>query len=316
MSVIRRTRWLLTVAIVAVCAVTVAAGAAVTGQADGTSSLPALQAPSVSPEGPLVTLTDLEPGDQRTANFTVRNPNGSEVDARVFGTLSSGSQALYDSLIAELATADDGVVWRGALGQLTGDSAAVAPMQSNASEPMTLTISVPPELGNNYQALESRFNLGFALDHPGWMSADQRPPRGQIRSIKPVRKRLKRTISMRKLRKKRVKLYGRATDAESGVARVEVSLLKVINRGKREKYCRSWNPARSRYQYVGRKKGSCTRRIWFNAYGADRFRLVMTPRMTKLGRYVLRVRAIDRAGNVETAFSPRKRNVFRFRIKR
>lgn len=317
MSVIRKARWVLTFAIVAVCGVAVAAGASVTRSADpAPADLPALQAPRVSPAGPLVTLTDLEPGDQRTANFTLTNPNAAETDAKVFGSLASGSQALYDNLIAELATSDSGVVWRGPLGQLTGDSAAVAPIQSNSSEAMTLTISVPPELGDNFQTLTSRFNLGFALDYPGWMSTDQIPPRTRVRSIKPARKRLKHTFSTRNLRKKRVKIYGRAADVASGVARVEISLLKVTNRGKREKYCRSWNPARSRYQYIGKRKGSCKQRIWFNAFGADRFRLTMTPRMTKRGRYVLRVRGIDRAGNVETAFSPRKGNVFRFRITR
>lgn len=316
MSVIRNFRLVITLAIVAVCAVTVVAGAAVTGSADGgTTDLPALNAPTVSPSGPLVTLTDLEPGDQRSTSFTVRNPNASETDARIFGTLTSGSQMLYDALIVELATENSGVVWRGALGQLTGDSAALAPIQSNGSEAMTLTVSVPPELGNSYQTQTSRFNLGFALDYPGWMSRDTIAPKSQLRSIRPGRYRLKRTLSMRKLRKKRVKLYGRSTDVGSGVARVEISLMKVTNRGKREKYCRSWNPARSKYMYMSKRKGSCKRMTWFNAIGADRFRLVMTPRMTKRGRYVLRVRAIDKAGNFETAFSPRKRNVFRFKIR-
>lgn len=316
MSVKRNMRWVVTLAVVAVCVATVAAGAAVTRNADeGTSQLPPLRATAITPTGPLVQLTDLKPGDQRTTNFTMTNPNDSEIDARIYGSLTSGSQSLYDNLIAELATAGSGVVWRGQLGQLSGDSAAVAPIQSNASEPMTLTISVPPELGNNFQSLTSRFNLGFALEHPGWMSRDQTAPKSRITSIRPVRTRLKRTLSMRKLRKKRVKIYGRSLDAESGVARVEVSLLKVINRGKREKFCRSWNPARSRYQYVGKRKGSCQRRIWFNAYGADRFRLTLTPRMTKRGRYVLRIRGIDRVGNVESSFSPRKKNVFRYKIR-
>lgn len=316
MSVIRNYRWIVTIALVAVCAITVVAGASVTDQADdGLSSLPPLQAPSISPAGPLVNLTDLQPGDQRTAAFTVSNPNASETDARIYGTLTSGSQALYDVLIAELATSSSGVVWRGALGQLNGDSAATAPIQSLGSEPMTLTVSVPPELGNNYQALASRFNLGFALDHPGWLSSDQIAPRSQLRSIRPGRYRLKRTLSMRKLRKKRVKLYGRATDTGSGVARVEMSLMRVANRGKREKYCRSWNPARSKYMYMGKRKGSCRRMNWFNAIGSDRFRMVMTPRMTKRGRFILRIRAIDRVGNVETIFSPRRKNSFRFRIR-
>ncbi|MBI5310926.1 MAG: hypothetical protein HZB14_07900 [Actinobacteria bacterium] len=316
MSVIRNFRWVVTIAIVAVCAVTVVAGASVTGgHVNSAASMPTLRSARIAPEGPLVNLTDLEPGDQRSTSFTINNPNSAEADAHIYGSLTSGSQMLYDALVAEVSTADEGVVWRGQLGQLIPESAAIAPLQAYGAEPVTLTISVPPDLGDNFQAQTSRFNLGFGLDHPGWLLGDQLAPRSQLRSIRPGRKRLKRTLSMRKLRKKRIKLYGRATDTGSGVARVEMSLSKVINRGKREKYCRNWNPARSRYQYMGRRKGSCRRMTWFNAIGAERFRYVMKPRMTKRGRYILRIRAIDKVGNIESSFSPRKRNSFRFRIR-
>lgn len=312
---IRRLRWVATLAIAAVCTVTVVAGAAVTDFNPIVASDSTPSAPTVSPAGPLVILTDLEPGDVRSASFTVGNPNTSTTIARVAGRLTSGSQALYSNLIAELATAGNGVIWRGTLGQLAGNTAPLTPILGGRDQPMTLTISVPPELNDGFQALTSRFALDFSLSDANLLAAERNPPTSRLTSIKPGRHRLKRTVSIRRLRRKRVKIYGRARDAETGVARVEVALMKVGNRGRRERFCRSWHPAKSRYKFVGRKAGSCRRMHWFNATGAEDFRLTLTPRMTRRGRYVLRTRAIDRANNIETTRSPRKGNVFRFRIR-
>lgn len=314
MSIVRRFRWVATIAIVAACAITVVAGAAVTDRESRVAAF-APSAPNVSPAGPLVVLTDLKPGDVRSASFTVGNPNSSTTLARIAGRLTSGSPSLYTNLVAELSTVDDGVIWRGALGQLAGSSAALTPILGGRDKPMTLTVSVPPDLGNGFQTLTSRFSLDFSLDDMSVVATERTPPTSRLSSIKPGRERLKRNLSIRKLRKKRVKIYGRAVDAESGVARVEVSLMKVGNRGRRERYCRSWNPAKSNFKFAGRKAGSCRRMIWFNAAGTEDFRLTMKPRMTRRGRYILRVRAIDKANNIEIALSPRKRNVFRFRIR-
>lgn len=315
MPVIRRFRWVFTIAIVAICAVTVVAGAAVTDLNPRVAAMASPSAPTVSPAGPLVILTDLEPGDVRSASFTVGNPNGSTTLARIAGRLTSGSPSLYTNLVAELSTNGDGVFWRGTLGQLAGSSAALTPIFAGQDKPMTLTVSVPPDLDNGFQALTSRFALDFSLDDMSVAATERTPPTSRLSSIKPGKQRLKQNQSIRKLRRKRVKIYGRAIDAESGVARVEVSLMKIGNRGRRERLCRSWNPAKNRYQLIGRRAGSCRRMVWFNAIGAERFRFVLKPKMVRRGRYILRVRAIDKANNIEIAISPRKKNVLRYRIR-
>lgn len=315
MPVIRHFRWVFTIAIVAICAVTVVAGAAVTDLNPRVAAMASPSAPTVSPAGPLVVLTDLEPGDVRSASFSVGNPNTSTTLARIAGRLTSGSPSLYANLVAELETDDDGVIWRGALGQLAGGSAALTPILAGRNKPMTLTVSVPPDLGDSFQALTSRFALEFSLDDLSVTATERTPPTSRLTSIKPSKERLKRTLNLRKLRRKRVKIYGRAVDAESGVARVEVSLMKVGNRGRRERFCRSWNPAKSRFQFVGRRAGSCRRMVWFNAVGAESFRMVLKRKMVRRGRFILRVRAIDKANNFEIALSPRKKNVYRYRIR-
>lgn len=314
MSVMHRFRWVLTIAIVAVCAVTVVAGAAVT-DVRRFADPPPTKAPRVSPGGPLLELTNLEPGDVRSASFTVENPNAVPTLSRIAGRLTSGSQALYGNLVAEILKSDTGVFWRGTLAQLSGDTSALSTVAAGAQVPMTLRISVPPGLGNDFQSLTSRFDLEFSLVRADFAYNDRIAPGSRLMSIKPGRKRLKMTISIRKLRKKRVKIYGRAVDAQSGIARVEVALMKVGNRGRRERFCRSWNPAKNKFMYVGGRTNSCKRMVWFNAIGAERFRFVLKPKMTKRGKYILRTRAIDKANNYETKLSPRKRNVFRFRIR-
>lgn len=314
MSVVRRFRWAFTFAVVIVCVATVVAGAAVT-DIERLAEEPAPNPPTVSPAGPLVLLTDLEPGDTRSTNFSVGNPNSAQTLAKVGGRLTSGSQALYSRLVAELSAAGDGVLWRGTLDQFTGSTTALTSIAAGSNKPMTLTITVPPDLDDSFQSLTSRFSLDFALSSISSALAERVPPISRWTSIKPGRNRLKKTISIRKLRKKRVKLYGRATDSESGVARVEVSLMKIGNRGRRERLCRSWNPAKKKYKLFGTRSGSCKRPLWFNAVGTDQFRLTLNHRMIKRGRYILRVRAIDKANNFETKLSPRKRNVFRFRIR-
>lgn len=314
MPVIHKLRWVLTLAVVVVCAVTVVAGAAVTDVRRFADPPPPM-APRISPGGPLVELNNLEPGDVRSASFTIGNPNPMTTLARVAGRLTSGSQALYSNLVAELSSGDSGVFWRGTLGQLSGDTSALTTVLAGDDKPMTLTVSLPPGLGNDFQTLTSRFDLRFSLSNASPGGGEAIAPVSRLVSVKPGRKRLKKTISIRNLREKRVKFYGRAADAQSGIARVEVSLMKVGNRGRRERICRNWNPAKGTYSIVGTRANSCKRMIWFNAIGAERWRFIMRPRMTRRGRYILRVRAIDKANNIETRLSPRKRNVFRFRIR-
>lgn len=314
MSVTHKFRWVFTIAIVAICVVTVVAGAAVT-DVRRFADPPPTKAPRVSPGGPLIELVNLEPGDVRSASFTVGNPNSVDTLARIAGRLTSGSQALYGNLIAEISASGTGVFWRGTLAQLAGDTSAISTIASGDEQPMMLRVSVPPGLGNEFQTLTSRFDLEFSLANADFAYNDRIAPTSRLMSIKPGRKRLKQTISISKLRKKRVKIYGRAVDGQSGIARVEVSLMKVGNRGRRERHCRSWNPAKNRFMYVGGKTDSCKRLVWFNAIGAERFRFVLKPKMTRRGKYILRTRAIDKGNNYETKLSPRKRNVFRFRIR-
>jgi hypothetical protein len=90
-------------------------------------------------------------------------------------------------------------------------------------------------------------------------------------------------------------LRGTASDRGCGVDRVELSVARKLARG-----CRLL----SRRHRLGRRS-SCARRIWLVAKGTTRwsFRL---PKRLHPGRYVVRLRAIDFAGNVQ---QPRRRRL-------
>lgn len=314
----RVTRGVLTLAIVAVCVVTVIAGAAVTRgiRASDASDKPPLAAPTISPAGPLVNMTNLQPGDQQSTSFVIGNPNNVAATARIFGSLTGGDQQLYDILSAQLATSDE-VFWTGSLGALMESSTAATTLAAKSDRPITLTLIVPSELGNDYQSRLSEFSLKFALDHVITKAEDSIPPVSLLRSVRPSRGRLKRHNAYKRLRRKKVVIfYGRAVDEPSGVARVDVSLMKVSNRKGRARICRSWSPAFQRYVLGGPKQKSCVPRVWFSASGREQFRFLMYGRkMIRRGRYVIRVRAVDNAGNMEAKFSPKQRNVVRFSIR-
>ncbi|MBI4898545.1 MAG: hypothetical protein HY827_09315 [Actinobacteria bacterium] len=314
----RVARGVLTLAIVAVCAVTVVAGAAVTRgiRVADTANLPPLDPPTISPSGPLVNMSNLEPGDQKSASFVIGNPNKVAAVARIFGELTGGDQQLYDVLGVELASSD-GAFWSGPLSALMQSSSASTVLAAHSDRPITLTIAVPSELGNDFQSRLSQFNLKFALDYIIKPSEDHIAPVARLRSVRPGRGILKRSNAYQRLRRKKVIIfYGRASDEPSGVDRVEVSLMRIMSRRGKAMECRSWSPVARKYIRNASKGRSCTPRLWFSASGTDRFRFLMYGRkMILRGRYVARVRAVDKAGNVETKLSPRRLNVLRFSIR-
>lgn len=314
----RITRGALTLAIVGVCAATVVAGAAVTNgrYTNNPDDIVPLRAPTISPSGPLVSFTGLQPGEARSTTFEIRNPNAEDSVAKIIAELTGGDQLLYNQLAVELGSEGD-IFWRGPINALMDPSSALTSVPGDGTRPVTLTLSVPPDLDDSYQSRLSEFTLKFALDHAIRRGVDRIPPATRVSAIKPNRKKLRKRNFYKRGRKRKqiIVFYGRASDEPSGVARVEVSLMRVVNKRKRERVCRSWSPTRGKYVINGARTGSCRRPLWYAASGTNTFSFLMFGRMIQRGRYIARVRAIDNAGNVETRFSPRKRNVMRFRIR-
>lgn len=114
-------------------------------------------------------------------------------------------------------------------------------------------------------------------------------------------------ITNRKLLAKRreLRVRGRAAD-ESGVAKVEVALTR--NAG-----CRQFTGKRFR------RSGGCRKNlIWLAAtqFGGDRFELTTDPDVKiRRGKYTIRARATDTAGNVGTKFSREARSQVRLRVR-
>lgn len=314
----RWAKYSLSLAVAGACAVTVVAGAAVTRSGPSLVKMDEapLSPPTVSPAGPLVSLTDLEPGDSRTASFTLGNPNPTDTDAHISGALTSGDQALYDVLNVELSS-PDGTFWNGPLSGMVGSSAAKTKIAADGDAPLTLRLSVPPDVGNAYQSKLSEFSLRFALERTAPRGADKRPPITRLRSIKPGPRILRRSRSASRMRRRKqvIIFTGRTADEYSGIDRVEVSLMRIRRLPGKKRVCKSWSPSSRLYVQRGTRANSCTRPIWFSASGTDEFRFLMFgSRMIRKGHYRIRVRATDRAGNVESLYNTKKRNSVYFRI--
>ncbi|MFY9488082.1 MAG: hypothetical protein WAP35_05225 [Solirubrobacterales bacterium] len=275
--------------------------------------------PNISPAGPLVAMTGLEPGDQRSTSFRIGNPNQADTVAKILAELTGGDRQLYDRLVVELSSSD-GVFWRGPVSALLDPTSALTRIASGTQRDITLTLSVPSDLDDSYQGRISQFSLKFALDHAVPQSADGVAPAARLGHTRPSYRAMRRSNFYTRLRRKAkrrqlILFFGRATDEGSGVARVDVSVMRVVDLRRGEQDCRSWSPVKNRYVRRSSKRLSCRKPLWYAASGKERFSFVLFGKMIRRGRYIVRVRAIDNAANTQSKFSRRKSSVRRFRIR-
>jgi hypothetical protein len=99
-------------------------------------------------------------------------------------------------------------------------------------------------------------------------------------------------------------LRGTATDGQSGVRTVQLSLRRRAGRK-----CSQWS-ARSE-RFAGK---SCRKKVFFDA-GAGPNWSYLLPAALRRGRYVLEVKAVDRAGNSQSRFVGGRTRV-KFRVAR
>lgn len=277
-----------------------------------------LTPPKLTPSGPIISVTGLREGESRSSEFEITNNN--LMAARIFfsGTLTGGNSELYDALTASLQSATTGApIWSGRLRDLDVGRIAGS-IGAGTRRRYLLTVGVPSWAGNNLQNRRSEFNLHFAftLDAAG---GDTVAPMTSISLANSTRVRTRHVY----YRPIRLTFTGRAWDNASDIARVEVSLVRYtrpvkLKRGKvqaKQRVCRRWIPTRRKF--VGRTRGRCVR-MWITAAGTDKWRYRFARQRLKPGRYELRVRAVDAAGNAD-ATSRRtgpNTNVIRFWVKR
>lgn len=111
------------------------------------------------------------------------------------------------------------------------------------------------------------------------------------------------------------RLRGTATD-DKGVARVEIALLRLLNRAKPaavKKRCRILASS-GRFKRSTIRRGRCVLRGFLRAKGTASWRFTLKKRLPK-GSYALYSRATDTAGQRETSFSAKRRNRVLFKVR-
>ncbi|MBJ7346939.1 MAG: hypothetical protein JHC87_00040 [Thermoleophilaceae bacterium] len=296
-------RIVITTVIVLAVAATAALGAMVTGQANRYRMTP-LEAPVISPKGPLINAQNMKAGETRESHFSAYNANEVPTVLRVTGRSSSDTgSSLYDQLDATVTTDAGDIVWRGSLASF-GSGRPLMEVQPYKNANFIFTVTVPDWIGNEGQNQRSQFDLDFSFEDPN-SEYDTSKPVSRIHRWYPRRQQF-------------IKSYGRtvfrgvAVDNETGVDHVELSLVRVKMKRGHRKQCAHWIPKERKF--VRRSRSSCNR-IWFNANGTGQWKVSVPTKWLKAGRYVLISRAVDRAGNGESVQSKKRVNRRTFRMR-
>jgi WD40 repeat protein len=122
---------------------------------------------------------------------------------------------------------------------------------------------------------------------------DRTPPHARIVGLKA------------RMRAKGLKRFHGTAGDDRGVARVEISLVRLGGGARIATATCSVLGARGRFRTTAARRGRCSAVGFLRARGTTRWTFTLPGRLPR-GRYVLTVRAIDRAGNVERGFSARK----------
>ena len=120
-------------------------------------------------------------------------------------------------------------------------------------------------------------------------------------------------LNPKKKKRRRLTVLGRATDA-SGIAKVEVALYATQRAEKKKRLKKGECLFYSGRTFV---KKACTKEIWLRVTVAGDAWTLRTRKGTRIppGRYAVRVRATDNAGNLSTAFTVKDRSLVRFTAK-
>jgi Bacterial Ig domain len=121
----------------------------------------------------------------------------------------------------------------------------------------------------------------------------------------------------RRARASKLRVFrGTASDAGSGVARVELALIRLDGKARPAATRSSCNvlTARGGFARQAAKRGVCAARTFITAKGTGRWSLKLRKPLPR-GSYVLYARATDRAGNVERTFTTTSGNRRTFQVR-
>jgi 6-phosphogluconolactonase (cycloisomerase 2 family) len=230
--------------------------------------------------------------------LTCSDADGDSITRKIVAGPSSGS----------LGPVDDGagtVTYTAAAGSSRSDTVVFSASDgTNDAAPATVTINVT---GTDAPASTAASGpIATPTTSTPSAAPDGSAPHARIARI-PRRTRASKIRSFR----------GTASDAGSGVVRVELALIRLNGKARpaatRTASCNVLT-ARGGLARQAAKRGVCAARRFIPANGTGRWTLKLRKPLPR-GRYVLYARAIDRAGNVERLFTTRLGNRRAFRLR-
>lgn len=116
---------------------------------------------SVDPQKVLFDLRNAKPGDSFEREITVLNNGKSDFKYIVSSKFKGGSEKFFDKLTLSIKD-NSKVLFEGKLHEF--EKMAPRLLQSNSKEKLNFKVTIPYDLGNNFQGLDCKFELKFYVE--------------------------------------------------------------------------------------------------------------------------------------------------------
>ncbi|WP_257350449.1 TasA family protein [Pseudalkalibacillus decolorationis] len=114
---------------------------------------------STSPSSYLFDLKNLKPGDWAERKLTVKNDGNVDFSYTTLASFKDGSKKLYEQLLINVEDKNGTVLFKGKLSEF--DQLIEKKLAHHDRDELVVTVSFPPESGNEFQGLETAFDLVF-----------------------------------------------------------------------------------------------------------------------------------------------------------
>jgi LPXTG-motif cell wall-anchored protein len=116
---------------------------------------------STSPHKVFFEITNSKPGDTYTKVLTVSNNGSQKLNYLLSSRFLTGSEEFYNELLFKITNTTE-VLYSGKLKDF--NKLNPRSLKRKESEKLNLSISIPSELGNNYQGLDTEFQFKFYVE--------------------------------------------------------------------------------------------------------------------------------------------------------
>ncbi|MGP4079674.1 TasA family protein [Pseudalkalibacillus sp. R45] len=117
---------------------------------------------STSPASYLFDVKNLKPGDWAERKLIVKNDGNIDFNYKTLANYKEGSKKLYEQLEIKVQDQTGNILFQDKLSKF--DSLAERELAHHNNEEFVVTVTFPPESGNEYQGLSTAFDLVFTAE--------------------------------------------------------------------------------------------------------------------------------------------------------